>query len=142
LFGYNQFEIQEGVDLKMPRTRNSPASRNRRRKTVNMAKGYFGAKSRLYRVANEAVIRSLRFSYRDRRTRRRQFRRLWITRINAAARLNGLSYNRFIDGLNKASIEVDRKILAELAVNDRQVFDQLVEVAKAHLGNDDNSSGD
>lgn len=125
----------------MPRTRNSPASRNRRRKTLNMAKGYYGAKSRLYRVANEAVIRSLRYSYRDRKTRKRQFRRLWITRINAAARLNGLSYNRFIDGLNKASIEVDRKMLAELAVNDRQVFDQLVEVAKAHLGNDDNSSG-
>jgi large subunit ribosomal protein L20 len=107
-----------------------------------MAKGYYGAKSRLYRVANEAVIRSLSYSYRDRRARRRQFRRLWITRINAAARLNGLSYNRFIDGLNKASVEVDRKMLAELAVNDRQVFDQLVEVAKAHLNNNDNSSGD
>jgi large subunit ribosomal protein L20 len=107
-----------------------------------MAKGYYGAKSRLYRTANEAVIRALCYSYRDRRTRRRQFRRLWITRINAAARLNGLSYNRFIDGLNKASIEVDRKMLAELAVNDRQVFDQLVEVAKAHLDNHDTVSGD
>jgi large subunit ribosomal protein L20 len=107
-----------------------------------MAKGYYGAKSRLYRSANEAVIRSLVFSYRDRRARRRQFRRLWITRINAAARLNGLSYSRFIDGLNKASVEVDRKMLAELAVNDRQVFDQLVEVAKAHLDNNDNLSGD
>jgi len=126
----------------MPRTRNSPASRNRRRKTLKMAKGYFGAKSRLYRVANEAVIRSLCYSYRDRRVRRRQFRRLWIIRINAAARLNGLSYNRFIDGLNKASVDVDRKMLAELAVNDRQVFDQLVEVAKAHLDSNDNSSGD
>ena len=126
----------------MPRTRNSPASRNRRRKTLKMAKGYFGAKSRLYRVANEAVIRALCYSYRDRRVRRRQFRRLWITRINAAARLNGLSYNRFIDGLNKASVDVDRKMLAELAVNDRQVFDQLVEVAKAHLDGNDYSSGD
>ena len=126
----------------MARTTNSPASRNRRRKVLKMAKGYYGAKSRLYRVANEAVIRSLRYSYRDRKTRKRQFRRLWITRINAAARMNGLSFNRFIDGLNKAQIEVDRKMLAELAVNDQQVFNQLVEVAKAHLGNNDNSSGD
>ena len=126
----------------MARTTNSPASRNRRRKVLKMAKGYYGAKSRLYRVANEAVIRSLRYSYRDRKTRKRQFRRLWITRINAAARMNGLSYNRFIDGLNKAQIEVDRKMLAELAVNDQQVFNQLVEVAKAHLGNNDNPPGD
>ena len=126
----------------MSRTTNSAASRNRRRKVLKMAKGYYGAKSRLYRTANEAVIRSLRFSYRDRKTRKRQFRRLWITRINAAARMGGLSYNRFIDGLNKAEIEVDRKMLAELAVNDQQVFSQLVEVAKAHLSNDDNSSGD
>ncbi len=126
----------------MSRTTNSAASRNRRRKVLKMAKGYYGAKSRLYRTANEAVIRSLRFSYRDRKTRKRQFRRLWITRINAAARMGGLSYNRFIDGLNKAQIEVDRKMLAELAVNDQQVFSQLVEVAKAHLSNDDNSSGD
>jgi large subunit ribosomal protein L20 len=107
-----------------------------------MAKGYYGAKSRLFRTANEAVIRSLRYSYRDRKTRKRQFRRLWITRINAAARMNGLSYNRFIDGLNKAQVEVDRKMLAEIAVNDQEVFNQLVEVAKAHLGNDDNLSGD
>jgi large subunit ribosomal protein L20 len=126
----------------MPRTRNSPASRNRRRKALKMAKGYYGAKSKLYRVANEAVIRSLCYSYRDRRARRGQFRRLWIARINAAARLNGLSYNKFINGLNKASIDVDRKILAELAVNDPQVFDQLVEVAKAHLNSNDSPSRD
>lgn len=126
----------------MPRTRNSPASRSRRRKVLKMASGYYGGKSRLFRTANEAVMRSLRFSYRDRRTRKRQFRRLWITRINAAARLNGLSYNRFMDGLNKASIEVDRKMLAELAVNDSQVFSQLVEVAKAHLDKNDNPPSD
>ncbi len=120
----------------MPRTRNSAASRNRRRKVLKMASGYFGGKSTMYRSANEAVIRSLRYAYRDRRARKSDFRRLWITRINAAARLNGLSYNRFIDGLNKAAVEVDRKMLAELAVNDRQIFNQLVEVAKAHLGND------
>ncbi len=126
----------------MPRTRNSPASRSRRRKVLKMASGYYGGKSRMFRTANEAVMRSLRFSYRDRRTRKRQFRRLWITRINAAARLNGLSYNRFMDGLNKASIEVDRKMLAELAVNDSQVFSQLVEVAKAHLDKNDNPPSD
>lgn len=117
----------------MPRARNNPASRNRRRKVLKQASGYYGGKSRMFRSANEAVIRSLRFAYRDRKARKRDFRKLWITRINAAARLNGLSYNRFIDGLNKAEIDVDRKMLAELAVNDRPVFNQLVEIAKAHL---------
>jgi large subunit ribosomal protein L20 len=117
----------------MSRATNSRASRNRRRKVLKAAKGYYGGKSRMFRTANEAVMRSLRYAYRDRKARKAQFRRLWITRINAAARLNGLSYNRLIDGLNKASIDVDRKILAELAVNDRPVFNQLVEVAKAHL---------
>lgn len=107
-----------------------------------MASGYYGGKSTMFRSANEAVMRSLRFAYRDRKVRKRQFRQLWITRINAAARLNGLSYNRFIDGLNKASIDVDRKMLAELAVNDRQVFNQLVEIAKAHLDTNGNLSGD
>jgi large subunit ribosomal protein L20 len=107
-----------------------------------MAKGYYGAKSKLYRTANEAVTRSLSYAYRDRKTRKRQFRRLWITRINAAARLGGLSYSRFIDGLNRAQVEVDRKVLAEIAVSDQQVFSQLVEVAKAHLDSDDNPSGD
>ena len=126
----------------MSRTRNSPASRNRRRKIIKEAKGYYGAKSRLYRTANEAVIRSLRFSYRDRKTKKRQFRRLWITRINAAARLSGLSYSKFIDGLHRAEVEVDRKMLAELAVNDLKVFGQLAEIAKASLGTNGNPSGD
>jgi large subunit ribosomal protein L20 len=125
----------------MSRTRNSAASRSRRRKVLNQAKGYYGAKSKLFRTANEAVVRGLANSYRDRKTRKRQFRRLWITRINAAARLNGLSYSRLMDGLSKASIDVDRKMLAELAVNDRSVFNQLVSVAKAHLSSDDDSSG-
>lgn len=126
----------------MSRSTNNPASRNRRRKILKMAKGYYGAKSKLYRTANEAVTRSLSYAYRDRKTRKRQFRRLWITRINAAARLGGLSYSRFIDGLNRAQVEVDRKVLAEIAVSDQQVFSQLVEVAKAHLDSDDNPSGD
>ncbi|RJP21996.1 MAG: 50S ribosomal protein L20 [Candidatus Abyssobacteria bacterium SURF_5] len=126
----------------MPRARNNPASRNRRRKVLKSASGYYGGKSRMFRTANEAVIRSLRFAYRDRKARKRDFRKLWITRINAAARLNGLSYNRLIDGLSKASVDVDRKMLAELAVNDRQVFSQLVEIAKAHLDKNGSVSGD
>ncbi|MBI4831992.1 MAG: 50S ribosomal protein L20 [Candidatus Lindowbacteria bacterium] len=124
----------------MARATNSRASRNRRRKVLKEAKGYYGGKSRMFRTANEAVMRSLRYAYRDRKARKAQFRRLWITRINAAARLNGLSYNRLIDGLNKAAIEIDRKILADLAVNDRPVFNQLVEVAKAHLNENDRPS--
>ncbi len=124
----------------MPRARNNPASRNRRRKVLKQASGYYGGKSRMFRSANEAVIRSMRFAYRDRKVRKRQFRQLWITRINAAARLSGLSYNRFIDGLNKASIDVDRKMLAELAVNDRPTFNHLVEIAKAHLDSNGNIS--
>lgn len=117
----------------MPRARNNPASRNRRRKILKQASGYYGGKSRMFRTAEEAVIRSMRYAYRDRKARKRDFRSLWIARINAAARLNGLSYNRFINGLNLASVDVDRKMLAELAVSDRQVFNQLVEIAKAHL---------
>ena len=117
----------------MPRARNNPASRNRRRKILKQASGYYGGKSRMFRTAEEAVIRSMRYAYRDRKARKRDFRSLWIARINAAARLNGLSYNRFINGLNMAAIDVDRKILAELAVSDRQIFNQLVEIAKAHL---------
>jgi large subunit ribosomal protein L20 len=126
----------------MPRARNNPASRNRRRKIIKKASGYFGGKSRMFRPAQEAVIRSMRYAYRDRKVRKRQFRQLWITRINAAARLSGLSYNRFMDGLSKASVDIDRKMLAELAVNDRQVFNQLVEIAKAHLDTNGNISGD
>jgi ribosomal protein L20 len=99
-----------------------------------MAKGYRGRKSTNYRIANEQVMKSLQYAYRDRRARKREFRRLWITRINAAARKNGLSYSRLIDGLNKAGVEVNRKMLAELAVNDAQAFSELVNVAKQQLG--------
>lgn len=113
----------------MPRTRNSIATRHRRKKVLKMAKGYRGAKSKCYKSANEQVMHSLAYSYRDRRARKGDFRRLWITRINAAARENGMSYNRFINGLHNAGIEVDRKILAELAIEDPEAFRQLVEVA-------------
>ncbi len=105
----------------------------RRKKILKQAKGYYGTKSRAHRVAKLAVDRSLKFAYRDRRQRKRNFRALWIVRINAASRLNGLSYNRLIEGLKKAGSEINRKMLADLAVRDPKVFADLVEVAKGAL---------
>jgi large subunit ribosomal protein L20 len=105
----------------------------RRKKILKQAKGYYGAKSRAHRVAKLAVDRSLKFAYRDRRQRKRNFRALWIVRINAGARLNGLSYNRLIEGLKKAGSEINRKMLADLAVRDPKAFADLVEVAKGAL---------
>ena len=105
----------------------------RRRKILKLAKGYYGTKSRSHRIAKLAVERSLLFAYRDRRARKREFRKLWIVRINAAARNNGLSYSRLIAGLKKAEIEVNRKILADIAVNDEDGFTALADVAKQAL---------
>ncbi|NLK08716.1 MAG: 50S ribosomal protein L20 [Firmicutes bacterium] len=119
----------------MPRVRSSVASRARRKKTLKLAKGYYGSRSKLYRPANEQVMKSLAYAYRDRRRRKRDFRKLWITRINAAARINGLSYSRFISGLRNSGLEINRKMLAELAVNDAEAFSQLVDVAKQGLPN-------
>ncbi len=110
-----------------------PSSRKKKKKILKMAKGYYGAKHRSYKRAKEQLIRSLQYEYRDRRLRKREFRRLWIVRINAAARMNGLSYSQFIHGLNKAGIELDRKILADLAVRDPEAFSKLVEKAKEAL---------
>ncbi len=110
-----------------------PSSRKKKKKILKMAKGYYGAKHRSYKRAKEQVIRSLQYEYRDRRLRKREFRRLWITRINAAARINGLSYSQFIHGLNKAGIELNRKVLADLAVSDPETFAKLVEKAKEAL---------
>lgn len=121
----------EGL-VTMPRAKNSVATRQRRKKVLKMAKGYRGPKSDCYRPANEQVLHSLQYSYRDRRARKSDFRRLWISRINAAAREHGMSYSRFINGLKNAGVEVDRKILAELAVHDPEAFAQLVEVAAAN----------
>ena len=106
----------------------------RRKKILKQAKGFYGGKSRNFRVAKEAVERSMQFAYRDRRTRKRDFRRLWIVRINAGARLNGLSYNRFMHGLQKANCELNRKMLADLAVRDPEGFAELAKVAAAALG--------
>ena len=114
----------------MPRVKGGPKTRQRRKKVLKMAKGYRGGRSRLYRTAVDAVHRALAYAYRDRRARKRDFRRLWITRINAAARLHGLSYSRLMDALRKAHVELDRKILADLAVNDPGAFSKIAELAK------------
>ena len=117
----------------MPRTKGGPKTRQRRKKTMKMAKGYVAGRRRLYRTAVDAVHRALAYSYRHRKVRKRDFRRLWIARINAAARLYGLSYSRLMDALKKAHMELDRKILADLAVSDPGTFSKIVEQAKATL---------
>ncbi len=117
----------------MPRVRRGTKRHNKRRKVLKQAKGYYGTRSKAYRIAKQAVDRALAFSYRDRRQRKRQFRRLWIARINAAARANGLSYSRFMDGLNKAGSQLDRKVLADLAVREPEAFAQLAETAREAL---------
>ncbi len=117
----------------MPRAKSSVVSRNRHRKILKLAKGYRGSKSKLFRVANQQVMKSLVYAYRDRKNRKRDFRRLWITRINAAARMNGISYSRLMNGLKMAGVEINRKLLADIAVNDTQAFGRLVEVAKNKL---------
>ena len=117
----------------MARIKMSVNAKKRRRKVFKLAKGYFGAKSKQYRAATEQVARSLRYAYIGRRLRKRDFRKLWIARINAALRPYGLSYSRFINGLKLAGIEVNRKILADLAVNDPQAFAKLVDAAKAKI---------
>lgn len=114
----------------MPRATRSVASRKRRKKVLKKARGYYGARSKLYRTAKEAVNRALAYAYRDRRQRKRDFRRLWIVRINAAARLCGLSYSNLVNGLKAKGVNLDRKSLAELAVKDPQAFAQLAELAK------------
>ena len=117
----------------MARVKRGVVAKARHKKVLKQAKGYYGARRKVFRVAKQAVIKAGQYSYRDRRTRKRQFRRLWIVRINAAARQFGLSYSRFMDGLNKAGIEVDRKVLADLAVHDIAAFGALAEKAKASL---------
>ena len=117
----------------MARVKGGFKTRRRRNKTLKLAKGYFGAKHKLYKTAHEQVMHSLKYAYRDRRNLKREMRRLWIARINAAARQNGLSYSKFINGLKKASVEIDRKILADIAVFDKVAFAALVEKAKSAL---------
>jgi len=117
----------------MPRVKGGPATRKRRKKILKLAKGYYGAKHLLYRTAKEQVMNSLAYAYRDRRRKKRDFRKLWITRINAAARLNDLSYSRLINGLNLANVEVNRKMLSDIAINDPSGFKSICEQAKKAL---------
>ena len=119
----------------MPRVKRGVTAHARHKKVLKQAKGYYGARSRVYRVAKQAVIKAGQYAYRDRRQRKRQFRRLWIARINAAARECGITYSRFINGLKRASIQIDRKVLADIAVFDKAGFAALAEQAKANLSN-------
>ncbi len=114
----------------MPRAKGGPKTKARRKRVLNLAEGYWGARSKLYRSATEAVDHALQYAYRDRKARKRDFRRLWIARINAAARLNGVTYSRFIAGLTKSGVALDRKILADLAISDPAGFAKLVDTAK------------
>ena len=114
----------------MARVKRSTHARKKRREVLGEAKGYYGQKSRSYRNAKQQVMKSMQYQYRDRRNKKRVIRSLWIVRINAAARENGLSYSRFMNGLKKAGVELDRKVLADMAVNEKQAFTKLVEVAK------------
>ena len=114
----------------MARVKNSVQTRARRKKVLKKAEGYFGSKHRLYKTAQEQVMHSERYAYRDRKQTKRNFRKLWITRINAECRVNNISYSKFIDGLNKAGIEINRKMLSELAIQDKEAFANLVKMAK------------
>jgi large subunit ribosomal protein L20 len=114
----------------MARVKGAVRTRARHKKILKLSKGYFGAKGKLFRTAKQAVMKSLNYSYNDRRLKKREFRKLWIARINAAARINGLSYSRFISGLKKSGIELNRKVLADMAVNDANGFAQLAQLAK------------
>ena len=114
------------------RIKRSVKSRKRRKKILKLAKGYRGGRSKLYRTATNAVDKALQYAYRDRKRRKRDFRRLWITRINAAARLNNLSYSRFMHGLKSANVTIDRKILADLAISDPKAFSEIAVIAAQH----------
>jgi len=118
----------------MARVKGGVVTRRRHKKVLKLAKGYRGSKSRIFRTANQQVLKSLAYAFRDRRNKKRDFRRLWISRINAAARMNGISYSVFISGLKQAGVSINRKVLADLAVNDSQAFQELVGIAKANLG--------
>ncbi|KAA0549161.1 50S ribosomal protein L20 [Bacillus sp. BGMRC 2118] len=117
----------------MPRVKGGTVTRKRRKRVLKLAKGYYGSKHTLYKVANQQVMKSLNYAFRDRRQKKRDFRKLWITRINAAARINGLSYSRLMHGLKEAGIEVNRKMLADLAIHDAKAFAELATAAKNSL---------
>ncbi|MDU4892044.1 MAG: 50S ribosomal protein L20 [Clostridium sp.] len=117
----------------MARVKRAMNSRKKHKKVLKLAKGYYGGKSKLFKTANESVIRALRNAYVGRKLKKRDFRKLWIARINAAARMNGLSYSRFMNGMKVAGVDINRKMLSEIAINDPKAFAELVEVAKKHI---------
>lgn len=117
----------------MPRVKTGVTAHKRHKKILKLAKGYRGARSKLFRKANETVLKAGQYAYRDRKNKKREFRRLWITRINAAARINGISYSKLMCGLTKAGVAIDRKMMAELAVSDMPAFEKLVEIAKKNI---------
>ena len=117
----------------MPRAKNGPAKKRGRKRLLKATKGYWGGRGNLYRKASETYVRAMVYAFRDRKCKKRNLRKLWIIRINAAAKQRGINYSRFINGLVKAQVEIDRKILAETAVNDPTAFDELVELAKQHV---------
>ena len=118
----------------MPRAVNGTVSRNRRKKVLRMAKGFRSVRSKVFRKAREAVEKALCYAYRDRRVRKRDFRRLWIARINAAVRADGLTYSKFMHGLKKANIEIDRKVLSDMAIHNEKSFKALMDTARAQVG--------
>lgn len=117
----------------MTRVKRGKVKRSKHKKVLKDARGYYGARGKNYRVAKQQLLKSLSYSYRDRKNKKRNFRRLWITRINAAARANGISYNKFINGLKKANVEINRKILSEMAISDPSAFQKLTEIAKEQI---------
>ena len=117
----------------MPRAKTGTTRRHRHKKILKLAKGYRGSRGKLYRIANQQVMKSLSYATRDRKTRKREFRKIWIARINAACRQRDLSYNKFINGLKKAGVQINRKTLADMAVNDEQAFSELVDIAKKSI---------
>ncbi|WP_018659443.1 50S ribosomal protein L20 [Allofustis seminis] len=119
----------------MARVKNSPATRRRRKRVLKLAKGYYGSKHKLFRTAKQQVMKSYMYAYRDRKQRKRNFRKLWIARINAGARMNGLSYSRLMHGLKLSEIELNRKVLADMAIRDEAAFTAICEQAKAALAN-------
>lgn len=117
----------------MTRVKRGQVKRRKHKKVLKEARGYYGSKSRSYKIAKQQLLKSMSYAYRDRKNNKRNFRRLWITRINAAARINGISYNEFINGLKKASVDINRKMLSEMAVSDSGAFQKLTEIAKKQL---------
>lgn len=124
----------------MARVKRGVAAHKRHKKVLSQVKGHYSTNSRLYKRANESLMRSLAYAYRDRRSRKRDMRRIWIIRINAASRMNGITYSRLIDGLNRANVNLDRKMLADLAVHDSAAFSQVADVAKEHASSSSGSA--